>query len=47
LPEYLLGNVEAWQKRAVEFAQPGEDAWADPEWAAQWPAEEVRVVRRL
>ncbi len=44
LPEYLRGNVEAWQKKAVEFAQPGEDAWASdlPYWGI-WGIPESHV----
>jgi SAM-dependent methyltransferase len=33
-PEYLQGNIEAWDKRAAEFAKYGEAAWASdhPYW---------------
>jgi SAM-dependent methyltransferase len=33
-PEYLRGNVEAWQKKAAEFAKNGEESWASdqPYW---------------
>jgi hypothetical protein len=27
-PEYLQGNIEGWQKKAAEFPNSGEDAWA-------------------
>ncbi len=33
-PEYLQGNIDAWQKLAAKFAKLGEDAWASdhPYW---------------
>ncbi len=33
-PEYLQGNIEGWQKKAAEFPNSGEDAWASdyPSW---------------
>ncbi len=33
-PEYLQGNVEAWQKKAADFAVMGENSWASdqPHW---------------
>jgi len=33
-PEYLQGNIEAWQKKAVEYAERAEGAWASdqPYW---------------
>jgi len=30
-PEYLQGNIDAWQKLAVEFAGYAESSWADDE----------------
>ncbi len=27
-PEYLQGNVDAWQREAVNFVEDAEDAWA-------------------
>lgn len=27
-PDYLQGNIEAWQKRAAEYARHAEEAWA-------------------
>lgn len=34
LPEYLQGNVDAWQEKAAEYANDGEKAWASdhPYW---------------
>jgi len=33
-PEYLQGNVDAWQKRAAEYAEYAKDSWASdqPSW---------------
>ena len=33
-PEYLLGNIDGWTKKAAEFAEYGEAAWASeqPYW---------------
>ncbi len=33
-PEYLQGNIEGWQKKAAEYAEYGEAAWASdqPYW---------------
>jgi len=33
-PEYLQGNVDAWQKRAEEYARNAGDSWATdhPSW---------------
>ena len=43
-PEYLRGNVEAWQKKAAEFAENGEEAWASdqPHWGI-WEIPESSV----
>ncbi len=47
----LLRDNDFAIERLVELqAPPGattDEAWADPEWAAQWPSEEVWVVRKM
>lgn len=43
-PAYLQGNVEAWQKRAAEYAVMGEEAWESdqPHWGI-WEIPESEV----
>ncbi len=43
-PEYLQGNIDAWQKKAAEYAESAGDAWAsdDPGWGI-WQIPESSV----
>ena len=43
-PEYLQGNVDAWQKKAVDYAKYATDAWASdqPNWGI-WGIKESSV----
>ncbi len=43
-PEYLQGNIDAWQKRALEFAEYAVDSWATdlPSWDI-WGIPEIDV----
>jgi SAM-dependent methyltransferase len=46
-PEYLQGNVDAWQKKSTEYAESAADAWAldQPHWGAWWiPETDVRLL---
>jgi SAM-dependent methyltransferase len=46
-PEYLQGNINAWQKLATKFAEWGEEAWDSdhPYWGIfEIPEEEIRLL---